>query len=196
MTQELNNQITGSTDTQSADRSLLEYLKPKSEDRFSKLEAYCDLLSRASSGAFVAANGERREELVPGQFVASISELARKWKWQRATVRSFVEGLVALGQLSYKPFVKSYIFTVNLQQRLSLYVDSADDVLDFCCMLVCQIRPWTQLCQRSGRFLHTLLHHANGGSTTAGTRRCPCPSCTVSSGVHVQRTGSIRLSSP
>ena len=50
MTQELNNQITGSTDTQSADRSLLEYLKPKSEDRFSKLEAYCDLLSRASSG--------------------------------------------------------------------------------------------------------------------------------------------------
>ena len=41
---------------------------------------------------------------------------------------------MALGQLSYKPFVKSYIFTVNLQQRLSLYVDSADDVLDFCCM--------------------------------------------------------------
>ena len=122
MTKESNNQITGSTDTQSVDRSLLEYLKPKSEDRFSKLEAYCDLLSRASSGAFVAANGERREELVPGQFVASISELARKWKWQRATVRSFVEGLVALGQLSYKPFVKSYIFTVNLQQRLSLYV--------------------------------------------------------------------------
>jgi len=118
MTQLSNNQITGSTDSQSADRSLLEYLKPKSEDRFSKLEAYCDLLSRASSGTFVAANGERQEELVPGQFVASISELARKWKWQRATVRSFVEGLVA----------------VNLQQRLSLYVDSADDVLDFCCM--------------------------------------------------------------
>ena len=134
MTQETNNRITGTTDAQSADRSLLEYLKPKSEDRFSKLEAYCDLLNRASSGAFVAANGERQEELVPGQFVASISELARKWKWQRATVRSFVEGLVALGQLSYKPFVKSYIFTVNLQQRLSLYVDSADDVLDFCCM--------------------------------------------------------------
>ena len=60
MTKESNNQITGSTDTQSADRSLLEYLKPKSEDRFSKLEAYCDLLSRASSGAFVAANGERQ----------------------------------------------------------------------------------------------------------------------------------------
>ena len=134
MTQETNNQTLGSTDIQSADRSLLEYLKPKSEDRFSKLEAYCDLLSRASSGSFVASNGERQETLVPGQFVASISELARKWKWQRATVRSFVEGLVALGQLSYKPFVKSYIFTVNLQQRLSLYVDSADDVLDFCCM--------------------------------------------------------------
>lgn len=134
MNQDSNNKITGSIDTQSSDRPLLEYLKPKSEDRFSKLEAYCDLLSRASSGNYVATNGERQEELVPGQFVASISELARKWKWQRATVRSFVEGLVALGQLSYKPFVKSYIFTVNLQQRLSLNVDSADDVLDFCCM--------------------------------------------------------------
>ena len=134
MTQVSNTQISGSPDSQSADRSLLEYLKPKPEDRFSKLEAYCDLLSRAASGAYVAANGERREELVPGQFVASISELARKWKWQRATVRSFVEGLVALGQLSYRPFVKSYVFTVNLQQRLSLHVDSSDDVLDFCCM--------------------------------------------------------------
>ena len=77
MTQVPNTQITGRTDSQSADRSLLEYLKPKPEDRFSKLEAYCDLLSRAASGAFVAANGDRREELVPGQFVASISELAR-----------------------------------------------------------------------------------------------------------------------
>ena len=47
MTKESNNQITGSTDTQSADRSLLEYLKPKSEDRFSKLEAYCDLTCSA-----------------------------------------------------------------------------------------------------------------------------------------------------
>ena len=134
MTKETNTQILGSNNTQSADRTLLEYLKPKSEERFSKLEAYCDLLSRASSGTFVATNGEHQETLVPGQFVASISELARKWKWQRATVRSFVEGLVALGQISYKPFVKSYIFTLNLQQRLSLYVDSADDVLDFCCM--------------------------------------------------------------
>ena len=59
MNQISNNQITGSKDNQNADRSLLEYLKSKSEERFSKLEAYCDLLSRASSGAFVAANGER-----------------------------------------------------------------------------------------------------------------------------------------
>ena len=120
MIQETNNQITGSTDTQSADRSLLEYLKPKSEDRFSKLEAYCDLLSRASSGAFVAAIGDRQEELVPGQFVASISELARKWKWQRATVRSFVEGLVALGQLSYMSTSSSDCHSMSIRQMMSL----------------------------------------------------------------------------
>ena len=34
------------------DRSLLEFLKPKAEERYSKLEAYCDLLSKASSGAY------------------------------------------------------------------------------------------------------------------------------------------------
>ena len=116
MIQETNNQITGSTDTQSADRSLLEYLKPKSEDRFSKLEAYCDLLSRASSGAFVAAIGDRQEELVPGQFVASISELARKWKWQRATVRSFVEGLV-ISSLSTS---SSDCHSMSIRQMMSL----------------------------------------------------------------------------
>ena len=150
MIQETNNQITGSTDTQSADRSLLEYLKPKSENRFSKLEAYCDLLSRASSGAFVAAIGDRQEELVPGQFVASISELARKWKWQRATVRSFVEGLVALGQLSYKPFVKRAISSLSTSSsdflsmsiRLTMSLTSAVCSLPDSSRDAAQLRRW------------------------------------------------------
>ena len=134
MTKVTTNQNPDMLSGQGLDRSLLEYLKSKPEERYGKLEAYCDLLSRATSGGFIASAGERKAELAPGQFVASISELARAWKWQRATVRQFIEGLVALGQLSYKPFVKNFIFCVNLQQRLSLYVESADDVLDFCCM--------------------------------------------------------------
>ena len=59
---------------QSVGRSLLEFLKPKSEERYSKLEAYCDLLSRASAGAYVTPEAEGALQLLPGQFVATISE--------------------------------------------------------------------------------------------------------------------------
>ena len=42
MTNNKNNSSPELNDPQGIDRSLLEYLKPKSEDRYSKLEAYCD----------------------------------------------------------------------------------------------------------------------------------------------------------
>ena len=129
-----NNHTTGSKNAQSIDRSLLEFLKPKPEERYSKLEAYCDLLSRAATSAYTSKTGGRQIELLPGQFVATISELARKWQWQRATVRQFLEGLEDLGQLSSEAVAKNFVFSVNLQQRLSIYVSSSDDVLDFCAM--------------------------------------------------------------
>ena len=129
-----NNHTTGSKNAQSIDRSLLEFLKPKPEERYSKLEAYCDLLSRAATSAYTSKTGGRQMELLPGQFVATISELARKWQWQRATVRQFLEGLEDLGQLSSEAVAKNFVFSVNLQQRLSIYVSSSDDVLDFCAM--------------------------------------------------------------
>lgn len=129
-----NNQNADSKDAQAIDRSLLEYLKPKPQDRYSKLEAYCDLLSRAATSSFSAKVGGQQIELLPGQFVATISELGRKWQWQRATVRQFIEGLEDLGQISSMPVAKNQVFSVNLQQRLSIYVNSSDDVLDFCAM--------------------------------------------------------------
>lgn len=129
-----NKQNADSKDAQAIDRSLLEYLKPKPQDRYSKLEAYCDLLSRAATGSFSAKVGGQQIELLPGQFVATISELGRKWQWQRATVRQFLEGLEDLGQISSVAVAKNQVFSVNLQQRLSIYVNSYDDVLDFCAM--------------------------------------------------------------
>ena len=113
---------------------MLEFLKPKAEERYSKLEAYCDLLSKASSGAYQSPGTDGALQLLPGQFVATISELARQWQWQRATVRQFISGLTKLGQLSVEPYSKSFIFSVNLEQRLSLLIESPDDILDFCAM--------------------------------------------------------------
>ena len=129
-----NNQNADNKDAQAIDRSLLEYLKPKPQDRYSKLEAYCDLLSRAATSSYSAKVGGQQIELLPGQFVATISELGRKWQWQRATVRQFLEGLEDLGQISSVAVAKNQVFSVNLQQRLSIYVNSSDDVLDFCAM--------------------------------------------------------------
>lgn len=134
MTKKNNSYSVASGGQQNAERSLLEYLKPKQEDRFSKLEAFCDLLSRASNGASSCICGDKKVDLLPGQFVATVSDLARTWQWQRATVRQFLEGLVTLGQVHMEPFVKSYVFTVSKSKRMSFDIQDADDVLDFCIM--------------------------------------------------------------
>ena len=134
MTHHPNQQTPEADRCRGVDRSLLEFLKPKAEERYSKLEAYCDLLSKASSGAYQSPGTDGALLLLPGQFVATISELARQWQWQRATVRQFISGLTKLGQLSVEPYSKSFIFSVNLEQRLSLLIESPDDILDFCAM--------------------------------------------------------------
>ena len=122
MTHHPNQQTPEAYRCRGVDRSLLEFLKPKAEERYSKLEAYCDLLSKASSGAYQSPGTDGALQLLPGQFVATISELARQWQWQRATVRQFISGLTKLGQLSVEPYSKSFIFSVNLEQRLSLFL--------------------------------------------------------------------------
>ena len=135
MTHHPNQQTPEADRSRGVDRSLLEFLKPKAEERYSKLEAYCDLLFESIlQGAYQSPGTDGALQLLPGQFVATISELARQWQWQRATVRQFISGLTKLGQLSVEPYSKSFIFSVNLEQRLSLLIESPDDILDFCAM--------------------------------------------------------------
>ena len=64
-----------------ADKELLEFLRSDEEERFSKMDALCDLLDKAS--------GESRDSLTyfgtnvtlrKGQFVTTVSKLARQWK--------------------------------------------------------------------------------------------------------------------
>lgn len=86
--------------------SLLEYLAPEEEKRLTKLEAYRDLLEMATHfKGHVSCYGQEFD-LVPGEIITSISELAKKWRWQRATVRKFVDALVELGQVIHTPQVK------------------------------------------------------------------------------------------
>ena len=67
-----NNQSADSKNAQAIDRSLLEYLKPKPEDRYSKLEAYCDLLSRAATSAYTAKVGGFKCRVMECDFSVSL----------------------------------------------------------------------------------------------------------------------------
>ena len=128
MTNVTSNQITDIRANQSIERSLLEFLKPKSEGRFSRLEAYCDLLAQAASDSYTVKVVGQQLMLQPGQFISSISELSRKWQWQRATVRQFVDGLQAIQQLDIKPISKVFLFTVNSAQYLSVRIKDVEDL--------------------------------------------------------------------
>ena len=66
MTHHHNQQTPEADRCRGVDRSLLEFLKPKAEERYSKLEAYCDLLSKASSGAYQSPGTDGALQLLPG----------------------------------------------------------------------------------------------------------------------------------
>lgn len=85
---------------------LLEFLAPEEERRLTKLEAYHDLLEMATHYKSHVCCFGQEFDLMPGEIVTSISELAKKWRWQRATVRKFVDSLVELGQVIHTPQVK------------------------------------------------------------------------------------------
>ena len=85
---------------------LLEFLSPEEERRLTKLEAYHDLLEMATHYKSHVCCFGQEFDLMPGEIVTSISELAKKWRWQRATVRKFVDSLVELGQVIHTPQVK------------------------------------------------------------------------------------------
>jgi len=160
----------------SVDRSLLEYLKPKPCERYSRIEAYCDLLARAATSPYSAKCAGQQIDLLPGQCVLTISDLARKWQWQRATVRQFLDGLVALGLLEAKPFVKSYVITIRQQSCLSLTVHTKDDILDFSHLLFARYllgrSSLEEVARSYGTYYEIIAAHGSGqADEDAATKR-------------------------
>lgn len=92
--------------------ALLEFLKERSGIRQSKLEAYLDLVDKASV-QYIPKDLCRQEfTLSDGQFVITITELAECWHWHRATVRAFIEQLEKMGQIAVTRLTKSQIITI------------------------------------------------------------------------------------
>lgn len=91
---------------------LLEFLKEKSGTRLSKLEAYLDLVGKASVQYIPQDLCKQEFCLSDGQFVITITELAECWHWHRATVRAFIEQLEKMGQLAVTRLTKSQVITI------------------------------------------------------------------------------------
>lgn len=118
---------------------LLDLLKEHSGERTSKLEAYLDLVDLAS--VQYVPKELRKDDcgLQPNQFVTTITELADCWHWHRATVRTFMEQLEAVGQINVKRLTRSQIITVNSScgecaatsngEVSSAFMQKLDDVL-------------------------------------------------------------------
>ncbi len=94
---------------------VFDYLKEKVGERKTRTEAYCDLLNKSLAGFVSPYLRGQDYELRPCQCHVTVSDLASEWHWHRATVRSFLDTLEALGQLERTRLTKSVIITMPLQ---------------------------------------------------------------------------------
>ena len=101
-----------------AGKSLLDYLRPRTTDRTSKLDAFCELMN-------MAMNTEVQSEetrfgttvhLHKGQFTATVTDLAKKWNWHRVTVKSFLDKLVAMNYADMVSEGKFFVITMRYTQ--------------------------------------------------------------------------------
>lgn len=98
-----------------ANVKVFDYLKEKVGERKTRTEAYCDLLDKSLAGFVSPFLRKQDYELQPCQCHVTVSDLAAEWHWHRATVRSFLDTLEALGQLKRTRLTKSVVITMLLQ---------------------------------------------------------------------------------
>lgn len=101
-----------------ADKFLLEYLRPRSTDRTSKLDAFCELMNMAMSKD--TPSEETRFGITvylhQGQFTVTVTDLAKKWNWHRVTVKSFLDKLVEMNYVEMFSQGKFFVITMHYTQ--------------------------------------------------------------------------------
>ena len=120
------------------DMALLQFLRSKNTERFTKLDAFCYLIGKMSEQT-KAHKGDSSTDISPlchGGFAGSISELANDWHWHRATVRSFLDGLESLGVITRELHGRDYHFTLRTHASLSIPIITYDAVLEVAYLLL------------------------------------------------------------
>ena len=111
------------------DKPLLDFLRPRTEGKSSKLDAYCFLLDKAVAEADtpqmqdVRNDSENKWTLKP--FEVTVTDLAKIWNWHRATTRKFLNELAEMGMLKKEALQKSCI----IQMCISTVNTHGDGVL-------------------------------------------------------------------
>lgn len=111
------------------DRPLLDFLSPRTEGKFSKLDAYCFLLDKAVAESDnprmqdVHDDSNNKWTLKP--FEVTVTDLAKTWNWHRATTRKFLNELAEMGMLKKEALQKSCI----IEMCVSAGNTYGDDVL-------------------------------------------------------------------
>jgi len=86
------------------------WLEPR---KFSKLEAWIDLLLRASFKDKALVMGDVALSLQAGQLVTSQVKLALSWSWNRETVNKYLKRLKLDKQIDYKTSNKFTLITIS-----------------------------------------------------------------------------------
>ncbi len=107
------------------DMALLDFLKEKDSERLTRLEAYLDLMRKASSQYVPKDLCKQEFTLHQNQCVITLSGLADIWHWHRATVRTFLEQLEQLGRIEIIRLTRSEI--VSFEEYNSLDEASPSD---------------------------------------------------------------------
>ena len=111
------------------DRPLLDFLRPRTEGKFSKLDAYCFLLDKAVAETDnpqmqdVRKDSDDKWTLKP--FEVTVTDLAKTWNWHRATTRKYLNELAVMGMLKKEALQKSCI----IEMCVSAGSTYGDDVL-------------------------------------------------------------------
>ena len=120
------------------DMALLQFLRSKNTERFTKLDAFCYLIGKMS-GQGKLYKGDSASDVSPlclGSFTGSISELANDWHWHRATVRSFLDGLESLGVIKRELHGRDYTFKLRTHTSVSLPIISYEIVIEMAYLLL------------------------------------------------------------
>lgn len=101
-----------------ADKLLLDYLRPRSTDRASKLDAFCELMNMAMSKKTQSEETRFGTTVLlhQGQFIVTVTGLAKKWNWHRVTVKSFLDTLVAMNYVDMLSEGKFFVITMRCTQ--------------------------------------------------------------------------------